>query len=425
VSIASEYVGQFTSAPGTSNYAKSKNVVGAKDEIHILIIDKNGAFTGVKGATLEKYSFLSKASDARYDDGSSSFYKTVLNNSSKYVYWLDAPTDVSVSGLEWNTQLADVNIPTSVFKSLTKPLYIELKGGTDADAVTDGEKILALDLLSNKDIYNFAFITLGKASATVASHAIALAETRKDVIVFISPEDSITGEFIKGTGSDAVDRILEYRNQLPSTSYGLLDSGAKYQYDAYNDKRRWIALNGDIAGLAAITPEPWDSNGGFNNGQIKNVIKLAFNPTKADRDNLYPKGVNPVVTFKGQGTVLFGDKTLLDRPSAFDRIGVRRLFILLEKSIEKSAQYQLFAINDDVTRAQFKNLIEPFLRDIKGRRGINDFQIICDATNNTPNVVETNNFVADIYIRPNYSINFITLNFIATRQSVAFTTTGA
>lgn len=425
VSIASSYTGQFTSAPATSSFAKSKGVLNAKDEIHILVIDKDGAFTGVKGATLEKYSFLSKASDAKYDDGSSSYYKTVINSASAYVYWLDIPSAVSGTGISWNTELADVTVKTQSFKSLTFPLYVELSGGTDAAAITDGEKILALDLLANKDLYNFAFIALGKASSTVASHAVALAETRKDVIVFISPEDTITGEFIKGTGSDAIDKLLEYRSELPSSSYGFLDTGAKYQYDAYNDKRRWIALNGDIAGLAAITSEPWVSNGGFNNGQIKNVIKLAVNPTKADRDNLYPQNVNPVVTFKGQGTVLFGDKTLLDRPSAFDRIGVRRLFILLEKSIEKSAQYQLFAINDETTRAQFKNLIEPFLRDIKGRRGINDFKVVCDATNNTANVVETNNFVADIYVKPNYSINYITLNFIATRQSVAFTTAGA
>jgi hypothetical protein len=424
VSISSSYTGQFTSAPATSSYAKSKGVLTAKDEIHILVIDKNGAFTGVKGATLEKYSFLSKASDAKYDDGSSSYYKTVINSQSSYVYWLDTPSAISSTGISWDTELADVVEKTQSFKSLNYPLYVELDGGTDASTVTDGEKIIGLDLLSNKDLYNFAFITLGKASSTVAGHAVALAETRKDVIVFISPEDTITGEFIKGTGSSAIDKLIEYRSELPSSSYGFLDTGAKYQYDAYNDKRRWIALNGDIAGLAAITSEPWVSNGGFNNGQIKNVIKLAVNPTKADRDNLYPKGINPVVTFKGQGTVLFGDKTLLDRPSAFDRIGVRRLFILLEKSIEKSAQYQLFAINDDITRAQFKNLIEPFLRDIKGRRGINDFKVVCDTTNNTPNVVETNNFVADIFVKPNYSINYISLNFIATRQSVAFTTTG-
>ena len=424
VSIATSYTGQFTSAPATSSYAKSRGVLNAKDEMHILIVDKDGAFTGVKGATLEKYSFLSKASDAKYDDGSSSYYKTVINSQSAYVYWLDSPSAVSSTGIAWETELVDVVEKTQSFKPLDYPLYVELNGGTDASAITDGEKIIGLDLLQNKDLYNFAFIALGKATSTVATHAIGLAEARKDVIVFVSPEDTITGEFIKGTGSSAIDKLLEYRSELPSSSYGFLDTGAKYQYDAYNDKRRWIALNGDIAGLAAITAEPWLSNGGFNNGQVKNVIKLAVNPTKADRDNLYPKNINPVVSFKGQGTVLFGDKTLLDRPSAFDRIGVRRLFILLEKSIEKSAQYQLFAINDDITRAQFKNLIEPFLRDIKGRRGINDFKVVCDATNNTPNVVETNNFVADIYVKPNYSINYISLNFIATRQSVAFTTTG-
>ena len=223
-------------------------------------------------------------------------------------------------------------------------------------------------------------------------------------------------------GDEATD-VLAFRNTLTSTSYAVLDSGWKYQYDKYNDKYRWIPLNADVAGLCARTDaiaDPWFSPGGLNRGQIKNVVKLAYSPDKTDRDTLYKKGVNPVVAFPGEGTVLFGDKTLLAKPSAFDRINVRRLFIVLEKAIATAAKYQLFEFNDAFTRAQFRNLVEPFLRDIKGRRGIYDFRVICDETNNTGEVIDRNEFVADIYIKPARSINFISLNFIATRTGVAF-----
>ena len=225
-----------------------------------------------------------------------------------------------------------------------------------------------------------------------------------------------------------VDALNEYRNELPSTSYAVLDSGSKYQYDRYNDKYRFVPLNGDVAGLCArtdYTNDPWYSPGGLNRGQIKNVVKLAVNPGKTERDNLYSNGVNPVVNFPGQGTVLFGDKTLQSRPSAFDRINVRRLFIVLEKAIATAAKYQLFEFNDSFTRAQFKNLVEPFLRDVQGRRGVTDFRVKCDDTNNTGEVIDRNEFVADIFIKPNRSINFITLNFIAARSSVSFTEIGA
>jgi len=225
-----------------------------------------------------------------------------------------------------------------------------------------------------------------------------------------------------------VDALNEYRNELPSTSYAVLDSGSKYQYDRYNDKYRFVPLNGDVAGLCArtdYTNDPWFSPGGLNRGQIKNVVKLAVNPGKTERDNLYSNGVNPVVNFPGQGTVLFGDKTLQSRPSAFDRINVRRLFIVLEKAIATAAKYQLFEFNDSFTRAQFKNLVEPFLRDVQGRRGVTDFRVKCDDTNNTGEVIDRNEFVADIFIKPNRSINFITLNFIAARSSVSFTEIGA
>jgi phage tail sheath protein FI len=238
----------------------------------------------------------------------------------------------------------------------------------------------------------------------------------------------MSGDVIIGSGSDATDAINLYRDGLPSTSYAVLDSGYKYQYDRYNDKYRWVPLNGDIAGLCArtdYTNDPWWSPGGLNRGQVKNVVKLAVNPNKTDRDVLYKNGVNPVVTFPGQGTVLFGDKTLLAKPSAFDRINVRRLFIVLEKAVATAAKFQLFEFNDGFTRAQFKNLVEPFLRDVQGRRGITDFVVKCDDSNNTGEVIDRNEFVADIYIKPARSINFITLNFIAARTSINFSEIGA
>jgi phage tail sheath protein FI len=270
---------------------------------------------------------------------------------------------------------------------------------------------------------------MGKATTATTQYVIDnVAEVRLDCIVFASPQDTTTGDVIVGAGSAATTAINLYRDGLSSTSYAVLDSGYKYQYDRYNDVYRWIPLNGDVAGTCARTDntnDPWFSPGGLNRGQIKNVVKLAHNPSKTDRDVLYKNGVNPVVTFPGQGTVLFGDKTLLAKPSAFDRINVRRLFIVLEKSIATAARFQLFEFNDGFTRAQFKNLVEPFLRDVQGRRGITDFVVKCDETNNTGQVIDANEFVADIFVKPNRSINYITLNFVAARSSINFSEVGA
>jgi len=268
-------------------------------------------------------------------------------------------------------------------------------------------------------------LPLGAASATVATYAINnVAETRKDCVVFVSPELS---DVVDNLGSEATD-VTAFRDTLPSSSYAVLDSGWKYQYDRYNDVYRWIPLNGDTAGLAVrtdFTNDPWFSPAGFNRGQIKNVVKLAYSPSKTDRDTLYKKGVNPVVSFPGQGTILYGDKTMLTKPSAFDRINVRRLFIVLEKAIATAAKYQLFEFNDPFTRAQFRNLVEPFLRDVQGRRGITDFKVVCDESNNTGEVIDRNEFVADIFIKPARAINFISLNFIATRTGISFEEVGA
>lgn len=411
------YKTEFDSAPGTSSYVDNAGT-GSGDELHVIIIDQLGQWSGTPGTVLEKFAFLSKASDAKKDDGTNNYYRDVLNSRSKYVWWMDHPT----VGTNWGT--AALN---TTYASLVSAYSNTLSGGVDDLTATDGQLMTAWSTFADDTQYDVRLLPLGKASATVANHVIALAESRADCVVFVSPQDTGTGDIIIATGSDATDAIIAYRDALPSSSYAVMDSGYKYQYDRYNDKYRYVPLNGDIAGLCARTDyqqDPWFSPGGLNRGQIKNVVKLAVNPTKTDRDNLYKAGVNPVVTFPGQGTVMFGDKTLLAKPSAFDRINVRRLFIVLEKSIATAAKFQLFEFNDSFTRAQFRNLVEPFLRDVQGRRGITDFVVKCDATNNTGEVIDSNNFVADIFIKPNRSINFITLNFVAARSSVSFTEIG-
>jgi phage tail sheath protein FI len=279
-------------------------------------------------------------------------------------------------------------------------------------------------LFSNDELFDVSLIPMGPTTNVgVVNTVIGIAEARRDCVVFVSPPYV---DVVNTTNQ--ASKIAAYRDTLTSSSFAVLDSGWKYQYDRYNDKYRYVPLNGDVAGLAARTDyiaDPWFSPAGYNRGVIKNVVKLAFSPTKTDRDDLYKKGINPVVTFPGQGTLLFGDKTLLARPSAFDRINVRRLFIVLEKAISTASKFQLFEFNDPFTRAQFRNLVEPFLRDVQGRRGITDFRVICDDTNNPGSVVDRNEFVADIFIKPARAINFIQLNFVATRSGVSFEEVGA
>ena len=412
------YKDNFSAAPSTSTYATG--VGGTLDEVHVVVIDEDGLWTGIPGTVLEKYAFLSKASDAKSSNGSTSYYKNAINTDSKYVYWMDHPT----VGTNWGTTAA-----AKTFVNLSAPITRSLSGGVDDLAATDGNTMAAWALFADDASYDISLIPLGAASSTVANYVISnVCETRLDCVAFISPQNTSTGEIITGAGSAATTAITAYRNALPSTSYAVMDSGYKYQYDRYNDVYRFVPLNGDVAGLCARTDntnDPWFSPGGLNRGQIKNVVKLAVNPTKADRDVLYAAGVNPVVTFPGEGTVLFGDKTLLAKPSAFDRINVRRLFIVMEKAIATAAKFQLFEFNDSFTQAQFRNLVEPFLRGVQGRRGITDFVVVCDGTNNTGEVIDSNNFVADIYVKPNRSINFITLNFIAARSAISFTEIGA
>ena len=412
------YKNNFSTVPGTSTYAAS--ISSSNDEMHVVVVDAFGQWTGTVGTILEKFSYVSKASGAKNTDGTNNHYKDVLNAQSKYVWWTDYPT----VGTNWGTQL-----PNTTFVSLSAPITRTLVGGVDDFVRTDGNTQEAYALLDNKELYDISLVMTGKVSATTANYIISnIGDTRKDVVVFVSPVNVTTNEIISGRGSDVVDKIVAFRNALPSSSYAFLDSGYKYQYDRYNDVYRWIPLNGDIAGLAArtdYTNDAWWSPAGYTRGQIKNVTKLATQLGRTERDNLYQNGVNPVIIEPGQGCILFGDKTLQAKPSAFDRINVRRLFIVLEKAIAKAAKYQLFEFNDEFTRSSFVNMVTPFLRDVQGRRGINKFAVKCDATNNTQQVISSNQFVGDIYISPAYSINTIVLSFIASNNFAQFSVSGA
>jgi hypothetical protein len=408
-----EYAGLFNSAPSTSDYAAS--VGGSSDELHIVVIDEDGALSGTQGTILETFAFASKASDAKNSDGTSAYYKEVINRQSQYIWWMDHIT----SGSDWGTSAVNnafVNI------ALTAGT-VSLTGGVSSDAPTDGEIIEGYMLYANDEVYDVSLIVSGGVSNTVKNALISnIAEARKDCVVYVSPN---LGEVVNNVGQEATDIVNNKVNI--SSSYGFMDSGWKYQYDRYNDVYRWIPLNGDTAGLSArtdATNDPWWSPAGYTRGQIKNVVKLAWSPNKAERDALYKANVNPVVSFRGQGTILFGDKTMLAKPSAFDRINVRRLFIVLEKAIATAAKYQLFEFNDVFSRAQFRNLVEPFLRDVKGRRGVTEFKVVCDETNNTPQVIAANEFVGEIYLVPNYSTNVVKLGFIASKAGLQFTTTG-
>lgn len=413
----------FDKAPGTSYFVSSSfNNTTANDELHLVVVDEDGAITGVANTVLEKFANLSKATNAKNESGESIYWKDVIFRKSKWIKITGVPyaaNGVAVVG-NWN-------VPASGSSSFDQTEGVQtdlentfsLGGGTSA-ALTDGDYIAGYDLIGNAEKVDVQLVMLGGASNTVAIDVIGTVESRKDCVAFLSPT------LANVQAADATTAVINYRNNSlsnVSSSYVVMDSGWKYQYDKYNDVYRWIPLNGDIAGLCARTDtdrDPWFSPAGLTRGQIKNVIKLAYNPTKANRDELYKNGVNPVVSFTGEGTMLFGDKTLLGRPSAFDRINVRRLFIVLEKSIAKAARSSLFEFNDEFTRAQFVNLVEPFLRTVQGRRGIYDYRVVCDETNNTAEIIDRNEFVGDIYVKPAKSINFIQLNFVAVRTGVAF-----
>jgi len=403
------YATLFNSAPGTSNYASKQG--GSFDEMHVIVIDEDGLFSGQQGTVLEKYSFVSKGSDSKDDSGNSNYYKNIIADRSKYIHWMDHPYANGASN--WGTIVSN-----KTFANLSSNVTISLTGGVDGTVAT-GNVISAYDLFDSTEAVDISLVISGPANESLADSLITMCEDRKDCIVFLSPEKT---DVVNNPGSEVTD-TKTYRDTLTTSSYAVMDSNWKYQYDKYNDVYRWVPCNGDVAGLCARTDlerDPWFSPGGLNRGIIKNVIKLAYNPSKTNRDDLYVKGINPIVSFQGEGTVLFGDKTLLVKPSAFDRINVRRLFIVLEKAIARAARFSLFEFNDQFTRAQFVSLVEPFLRDVQGRRGITDFRVVCDETNNTGEVIDRNEFIGDIYIKPARSINFIQLNFVAVRTGVAF-----
>lgn len=419
-----EYATNVDKAPGRSNYvanfgntvAQAGNTSAQLDEIHVVVADHDGTFTGVPGTVLEVYPQLSRATDSKSQDGATIYVKNVINEQSQYVYMVNddssAPSNTAVS------------VATATGNSFSKPQSHEFwqgSNGADETTIPLTDITRSYDLYASAENVDISLVLTGKSTnVNLANYLIDnIAEQRKDCIVFVSPRYA---DVVNQIGNEMTN-IITFSQAIRSSSYAVMDSGYKYIYDRYSDIYRWVPLNGDTAGLCVRTDnqrDPWWSPAGFNRGQIKNLIKLAYNPNKAARDQLYPQGVNPVVSFPGQGTILYGDKTHLAKPSAFDRINVRRLFIVLEKAISTAAKFTLFEFNDQFTRAQFTSLINPYLRDIKGRRGITDFLVVCDDTNNTPERIDRNEFWGDIYIKPARSINFIQLNFVAVRTGVQF-----
>jgi hypothetical protein len=405
------YADQVDGTPGTSAYASARS--GSGDEIHVVVVDEDGGVSGVPGTVLESYSKLSKASDGKSPQGEVNYYPTVIQNKSNYIFWMDHNS----AGTNWGNAAA-----STTYTAVDTPTSESLSGGGDGSAVTDGQLKTAYEKFNDADTVDVGLIIAGPSgSASHVDSMITIAENRKDVVVFASPQRS---DVVNVANSNTqTSNVTDFFNGVRSSSYVVFDSGYKYAYDRYNDVYRYVPLNGDIAGLAArtdILADSWYSPAGLNRGVIRGAAKLAFNPTKSQRDALYTSRVNPVATFSGQGTILFGDKTGLSSPSAFDRINVRRLFITLEKAISTASKFQLFEFNDEFTRANFRNIVEPFLREVQGRRGITDFLVVCDETNNTGEVIDRNEFVAEIFVKPARSVNFITLSFVATRTGVSF-----
>lgn len=413
-----EYYNQFDRAPSTSLFQSQTSTgnTAAIDEVHVVVVDEDGDFTGAPGAVLEVFKALSRATDAKNSDGSTNYYKTVLNEQSQYVWWASDRGNAA-------------SAPASSLTSSTNdiPLSLSFQGGVDNDetSIPFADTARAYDLFKSAEDVDISLVLTGRSTGGThgeqqANYVIDnICEIRKDCVAFISPA---RGDVVNNVGNEAED-IVEFRNAVRASSFAVMDTGYKYMYDKYNDVFRFIPLNGDIAGTCVVTDnsrDPWYSPAGSSRGLIRNIIRLAFNPNKAERDLLYKNGINPVIASPGQGIQLFGDKTLLNRPSAFDRINVRRLFIVLEKAISRAANSLMFEFNDEFTRTQFRNLVEPFLRDVQGRRGITDFKVVCDETNNTAQVVDSNRFVGDIYVKPARSINFIQLNFVAVRSGIEF-----
>jgi hypothetical protein len=425
--------------PGTSLYASERN--GKNDELHLVVVDDSGSVTGISGNILEKLTNLSKASDARISPAQNIYYKNYITNNSNYIFAgtsdsvtgvkftsLDGYTPVSGGSIAWGQEATGINFGCSGTKTYN------FNNGYDYSSATGGMDISLADLLTSYETFrnpseiDVNFIISGPSggdtifeSQAKANKLISIAEERKDCVVTVSPHKS---GVVNVTNSDSqTNNIINFFDSVSSSSYAVFDSGYKYMFDRFNNTFRYIPLNGDIAGLMArtsINNYPWFSPAGSARGVINNAVKLAYNPSQNQRDLLYPKRINPVVFSPGAGIILFGDKTGLSYSSAFDRINVRRLFLVLESTIQRAARAQLFEFNDVITRTNFVNIVEPYLRDVKAKRGITDFLVVCDESNNTPDVIDANQFRADIFVKPARSINFIGLTFVANRTGVSF-----
>ena len=434
--------------PGTSDFAAARD--SRFDEVHVVVIDDTGAVSGNAGTILEKHLSLSKAKDAEYSLGSPSYWRKYLATNSANIFGGGAPAGITTIGysadftLETDTAW-DQNTQGITFAA-TGNTTVTLGGGDNYDGTTDiaasgaltatlGKLTAGYDLFENTDNYDIDFLLMGAANheketaQALANKLIAVAEARQDALAFISPyrkafiTDTTAGSVTVNSDATITDNVLSFYSPITSSTYAVFDSGYKYMYDRFADTFRYVPLNGDIAGTCArndLNNFPWFSPAGTQRGAILNAVKLTYNPSKSQRDKLYSNRINPVIFSPGDGIVLFGDKTGYGKASAFDRINVRRLFIYLEKAVSAAAKDQLFEFNDEVTRTNFVNIIEPFLRDVQAKRGIFDYVVVCDETNNTAAVIDNNEFVADIFIKPNRSINFIGLTFVATRTGVSF-----
>ena len=427
-----EFHNLFDALPGIS--AEQTAVGGTADQVHIVVVDEDGEISGTPNTVLETHGFLSLASDAKDSTGRSNYYKKVIERDSEWVWWSGHESTVIASSTSNVTHLASVS---AAFLRPQLPKNYSLSAGVDGRSPTAGQKYGAWDThFADADTVDISFLICGSTRTdngsgvdqdlltdhnTIVNQGILLAENRKDCMFIASPRKSSIVNV--SSESTQTSNVKSDYSSVTSSSYAVLDSGWVYSYDRFNDKYCWVPGNAHTAGIMArsdLLRDPWFSPAGFSRGQYLGITKLAYNPNQASRDDLYRARINPIVTFPGQGTVLFGDKTALTTPSAFDRINVRRLFIVLEKAIAAAAQAQLFEFNDAFTRAQFRSAVEPFLRDVKNRRGLVDFSVICDETNNTDTVIDRNEFVCSIFVKPARSINFITLNFVAARSGVEF-----
>ena len=429
--VNAEFIANFDGPPGTSPDVANANGSAsfvANDEMHVLVTDEGGLWTGTPGYVLEKHAFVSKASDAKKFDGSSNYVVNVMRNESKYAYVGNVlQFTTNSTGTEKAAGLAKTGGAFLTFNSSTASESVPggaMTLGVDDNTMTDSLLQAGFTLYQTPEVVDITLL-LGGASSTTTGRWIIdnIAVTRKDCMAFVSPAST---SVVNNSGSE-ITALTTDNTALGSSNYAVMDSAWKYQYDRYRDTFMYVPMNGDIAGLCARTDyshDSWWSPAGLNRGTIKNIVKLSWEATKANRDTMYPLSINPIITQTGAGVVLWGDKTMQVVPSAFDRINVRRLFIVLEKAIAVAAKAMLFEFNDEFTRAQFVNMVAPFLREVQGRRGITDFKVVCDGSNNTGQIIDTNQFVGDIFIKPARSINYIQLNFIAARSDVSFSEIG-